>query len=238
MKEQSPTINFDANPPVPTSEYEKMVRMAIPGYEALHTMVKSFFRSKLPGKANLLIVGAGTGMELVTLSKTNLEWHMLGVDPSTDMLTLAQQKIEQHGLSKGVNLYQGYTHELPTTPMYDGATCILVMHFLPDDGSKLALLQSIAQRLKSSAHFILVDLFGDTGTQTFEQFASVLELYWEEMGMNPGKIVELLETINKGKGIYPIPQPRVLELLKEAGFGNIVRFYTGLWYGGWIATRN
>lgn len=236
MKEQEFIIDFDTNPPVPASDYEKMALVAIPGYEAMHTMALSFFRSKLPEKANLLIVGAGGGMELVTFGKSNLQWQMLGVEPSSNMLTIAQKKIEQHGLSERVKLHQGYTHDLPTTPLYDGATCILVMHFLPDDGSKLALLQSIAQRLKSSAYFILVDLFGDTGTETFQQLASVLKLFWEEKGMKPEKMVELLATINKG--VHPIPEPRVFELLKSAGFGNILRFYTGIWYGGWVATKN
>lgn len=100
-------------------------------------------RSHLQTTANLLIVGAGTGMELVQFSG-NWGWQMLGVDPSSNMLAIAQEKIQQHGLSEQAKLFQGYTHDLPDTPLYDTATCILVMHFLLDDGSKLALLQSIA----------------------------------------------------------------------------------------------
>ncbi len=236
MKEQQLTIDFDSDQLFPNSEYDKIVRMVIPGYEALHTMANSFFHSKLSEKANLLIVGAGTGMELVTFAKSNSKWHMLGVEPSTSMLAIAQQKIEQHGLSDRVKLHHGYTHELPATPLYDGATCILVMHFVPDDGSKLVLLQSIAQRLKSEAYFILVDMFGDQGTETFEQFSSVWKIHGQEMGMNPEKMVEMLETARKG--IHSIPEQRVFELLQSAGFGNIVRFYTAFWYGGWIATKN
>lgn len=62
---------------------------------------------------------------------------------------------------------------MPTTPLYDAATCILAMHFVPDDGSKLALLQSIAQRLKSSTVFILVDVFSEKGTREFERMTSI-----------------------------------------------------------------
>ena len=147
----SQTIDFDSNPPVATSEYDQLAQMALPGYDAMHTMALSFLRSHLPEKADLLIVGAGSGMELVKFGKGNPQWQMLGVDPSSNMLAIAQQKIAQHGLSERVKLFQGYTHSLHATPVYDAATCILVMHFVPDDGSKLALLQSIAQRLKSSA---------------------------------------------------------------------------------------
>lgn len=235
MKEQQFTIDFDSNQLFPNSEYDSIVCRVIPGYEALHTMAKSFFHSKLLEKANLLIVGAGTGMELVTLSKSNSKWHMLGVDPSISMLTIAQQKIEQHSLSDRVKLHHGYTHELPTTPLYDAATCILVMHFLSSDSRKLALLKSIAQHLKSGAYFILADMFGE-GTETFEQFASVWEIHGQEMGMNSKKLTEMLEAASKG--IHLIPEPKVFDLLHSAGFGNIIRFYTALWYGGWIATKN
>ena len=183
-------------------------------------------------------MGAGTGMELVKFGKSNPEWQMLGVDPSSNMLAIAQQKIQQYGLSERVKLFQGYTHDLPDTVLYDAATCILVSHFLPDDGSKLALLQSIAQRLKSSAAFILVDMFGEINTPEFERMVSIVQAYWEEMNMPPEKRLELLETVNKNKGIYPISEPRVFELLGQAGFGSVMRFYTGLWVGGWIATKN
>lgn len=234
MTQQKNTLDFDTNPPVPTSEYDEMARMSIPGYDALHTMALSFLRSKLPEKANLLIVGAGSGMELVTFGKANSHWQMLGVDPSVNMLTIAQQKIEQQGLTERVKLFQGYTQELPEDFLYDAATCILVMHFLPDDGSKLELLQSISRRLKSSAIFILVDLFGEKRNETFE-LAQVWRLYSQEMGMT----LEMIEKREKGRqeGIYPIPESRVLELLEQAGFGNSIRFYTGLLFGGWIATK-
>lgn len=235
MKEQRFTIDFDSNQLFPNSEYDAIVRMVIPGYEALHTMAKSFFHSKLLEKASLLIVGAGTGMELVALGKSNPKWHLLGVEPSTSMLAIAQQKIEQHGLSDRIKLHHGYTHELPANPLYDGATCILVMHFLPDDDTKLALLKSIAQHLKSGAYFILADMFGE-GTETFDQLTSVWKIHGQEMGMNLKKLTEMLEAASKG--IHLIPEERVFELLQSVGFGNIVRFYTALWYGGWIATKN
>jgi tRNA (cmo5U34)-methyltransferase len=236
MKEQRLNIDFDSDQLFPNSEYDNIVRMVIPGYDALHTMTQSFFQSKLSEEANLLIVGAGTGMELVTLGKSNSNWHILGVKPSISMLTIAQQKIGRHSLSDQVKLYQGYTNELPPTPLYDGATCILVMHFLPDDASKLALLQSIAQRLKSEAYFILADMFGEQDTETFEQFTSAWKIHGKLMGLNSEKIAEMLETARKG--IHSISEQRVLELLQSADFENIVRFYTALWYGGWIATKN
>lgn len=230
------TIDFDANPPIATNDYDSMARIALPGYEAMHAMALACLRSHLPATANLLVVGAGTGMELVRFGKANLQWQMLGVDPSANMLAIAQEKIEQQGLSERIKLFQGYTQDLPTTPLYDAATCILVMHFVPDDGGKLALLQSIAQRLHPEAVLILVDVFGEKGSPELNPMISILKAFWEEMGMPQEKRMELLETFNKA--VYSIPETRVLELLQQAGFGNAIRFYTGLWIGGWIVTKN
>ncbi|WP_017316190.1 class I SAM-dependent methyltransferase [Mastigocladopsis repens] len=230
------TLDFDTNPPVAINEYDNMAQMALPGYEAMHTMALSCLKAHLRETGNLLIVGAGTGMELVKFGQGNSQWQMLGVDPSVNMLSIAQEKIQQHSLSERVKLFEGYTHDLPATPLYDAATCILVMHFLPDDGSKLALLQSIAQRLKSSATFIVVDMFGEKGTRELEQMISILKLFWQEMGMKSEIMAQLLETFNQS--VYPIPEARELQLLQQAGFGNIIRFYTGLWVGGWVAIKD
>jgi tRNA (cmo5U34)-methyltransferase len=229
---QKPTIDFDANPTVPISEYDEIARRVLPGYEAMHTMALSILKSYLSKTANLLIVGAGTGMELIHYSQGNPEWSFLGIDPSANMLDIARAKIEQHNLSERVTLQQTYTHELPSTPLYDAATSILVMHFISDN-SKLAFLQSIVQRLKQGAPLILVDIFGQKGTPEFERIITYIQSYWEEMGRPETDRKEMLATFHKG--IHPIGEARVFELLQQAGFRNITRFYTGLWVGGWVA---
>lgn len=230
---QKPTIDFDTNPTVPTSEYDEMARIALPGYEAMHTMALSILKSHLPKTANLLIVGAGTGMELIHYSQSNPQWSFLGIDPSANMLQIARTKIEQHNLSERITLQQTYTHELPSTPLYDAATSILVMHFIPDD-SKLAFLQSVAQRLKQGAPFILVDIFGKKGAPEFERIITYIQSYWQEMGRTEANIKEMIATFEKG--IYPVEEARVYELLQQAGFTNVIRFYTGIWVGGWVAS--
>jgi tRNA (cmo5U34)-methyltransferase len=92
------------------------------------------------------------------------------------------------------------------------------------------------RRLKSGACFILADIFGERDTETFEQFTSAWKIHGKLMGLNSEKIAEMLETARQS--IHSISEQRVFELLQSAGFGNIVRFYTALWYGGWIATKN
>lgn len=229
------TIDFDKNAPIAGSEYDKMAQQALPGYEAMHQMALACLRAKLPSEANLLVVGAGTGMELVKFAKGNSGWQISGVDPSENMLAIAKNKIQQHGLSEQVKLFQGYTNDLPDSSIYDAATSILVMHFIPDDGGKLAFLQSIAKRMKSSGTFILVDVFGEKGTDDFQEMISLIKEFWQEAGIIEAKKAEILETMEKG--VYPISETRVLQLLEQAGFSKVIRFYTGLWVGGWMAVK-
>jgi tRNA (cmo5U34)-methyltransferase len=234
MREEQ-AINFDANPPITSSDYDRIARMALPGYEAMHTMVLSILKYYFPATANFLIVGAGTGMELLQYAQSNPLWQMLGVDPSEKMLAIAQTKIEEYQLCERVKLVQSYTDDLPPVPLYDAATSILVMHFIPDDGGKLAYLQSIVKRLKPSATFVLVDVFGDKSSPEFERIAAYIQIYWEEMGLSVEKRQEIFAAVDKG--VYLISETRVFELLQQAGFTNITRFYTGLWVGGWVASK-
>ena len=55
-------------------------------------------------------------------------------------------------------------------------------------------------------------------------------------GISKAKKAEILETMENA--VYPIPENRVLELLKEAGFGKMIRFYTGFWVGGWMCMKS
>lgn len=235
--EQQPSerIDFDRNPTVATSDYDRMARIVLPGYEAMHQMALSVLKSRLASTANLLVVAAGTGMELIRYGMSNPQWRLLGVDPSADMLAIAQTKINEHQLSSQIELYRGYTQDLPINPLYDAATAILVMHFIPDDGSKLEFLQAISHRLQPSASFILVDVFGEKHTSEFKQTICFIRSHWQEMGLPSEQANELIEKMNTS--VYPISETRLIDLFADAGFERPIRFYTGLWVGGWVTKK-
>jgi tRNA (cmo5U34)-methyltransferase len=228
-------IDFDKNSTVPVQDYDDMAAKGLPGYQAVHVMVSSMMQSLLPETANLLVVGAGTGMELIQLGQNNPGWQLLGVDPSDDMLAIAKDKVKKFDLSTRVKIVKGYCQDLPDTFVYDGATSILVMHFIADDGGKLEFLQNIAKRLKSSAPLVIVDIFGNQNSPEFQFMAASIQKYWGKMGMPTDIIEEGLKKVQSS--IYSISEARTIELLEKAGFKEIYRFYTGLWAGGWIAKK-
>jgi tRNA (cmo5U34)-methyltransferase len=142
--------------------------------------------------------------------------------------------MSDHQLSQRVKLIQGYTQDLPTDILYNAATSILVMHFIPPSG-KLEFLQSIAQRLHPSAPFVLVDVFGEKQSEELKQLMPILHAYWNAMALPPQKQQELLAAFDQG--VYPVAETSILNLLEQAGFEKTIRFYTGLWVGGWLAFK-
>ena len=71
MQEQNSTHQFDKNR---AAKYDCKIRMIIPGYESLYQMTNHLLRSLLPVKDHILIVGAGTGMDIITCGTMNPQW--------------------------------------------------------------------------------------------------------------------------------------------------------------------
>src|SRR5262245_38780329 len=137
------TKHFDARR---SNGYEQKIRQIVPGYEAMHEMAHFLLRTRLLDHAKVLVLGAGTGQEVVAYALANPGWAITGVDPTETMLAVARQQVADHNLNDRVRLHLGYLDSLKETSLFDAATSILVMQFLADDGGKEAYLRGIASR--------------------------------------------------------------------------------------------
>lgn len=216
--------------------YDERIRKLFPFYETIHTAINAALRTVLAAESELLIVGAGTGAEILELGKTNRGWRFLGVDPAQPMLDLAKEKIKAAGLADLVSLFHGFVGDLPIGKFYDAATAAMIMHFVPDDGGKIEFLRAIGSHLKSGAPFVLMDAHGDLGEpeselmiEAWKQQQNLAGVTWEEVqsGMK-----------ERMKAIHFVPSKRIEQLLAEAGFHRIQRFFQNLMLGGWIAFRS
>ena len=230
MSDQS-DANFDVRPPVPVHEYDLAARRVNVGYELGFELATALLRANCPDDARLLVVGAGGGMELQTFGAAGARWQFTGVDPSADMLALAHAKVDACGLAGRVQFVQGTPDDLAPAPQYDAATCIYVLMHLPDDGSKLRLLESIARRLKPGAPLILVDAVRDH----VAELAPAWQQYAEARGMPAADMAGFLDRIKTGNNA--VTEARNLELLAEVGFRTVTRFFTAFVISGWSATQ-
>ena len=226
-------INFDLER---ANQYDLDIRKAIPGYEALHSMAQSLLETNLSSAANLLVVGSGTGMELINYCQRNPQWTLTGVDPSEAMMAIAKRELADKKLLERVNLHTGYVNTLAKGKLMDAATLMLVMHFVPDDGSKLQLLQNVAEHVKPGAELILADLHGDKSAPYFAKYRQAWQtLYFNSLDDAAKTQAEQNFESSIDNSIYFVPETRIVELLKIAGFDRINKFYNAFLFGGWTA---
>ena len=226
-------IEFDRDR---ANNYDLDIRKAIPGYEALHDMTQSLLHTSLLQSARLLIVGSGTGMELINFCTENPQWSLTGVEPSEDMMSIAKQRLGKTKFLERVSLHTGYVDSLSKTELMDAATLILVMHFLPDDGSKLQLLQDIAGHLKPGAKLIIADLHGDKSAPYFTKLKQAWQHFYFSK-LDGDALAEARANFEEAiaKSIYFVTEDRIIELLENAGYTNITKFYNAFLFGGWTA---
>jgi tRNA (cmo5U34)-methyltransferase len=215
--------------------YDERIRKLFPFYETIHTAINAALRTVLAAESEVLIVGAGTGAEILELGKTNPKWRFLGVDPAQPMLDLAKEKIQAAGLGERVHLLNGYVDDLPADRLYDGATVAMVLHFVPDDGGKLKLLCEVAKRLKSGAPLVLMDAHGDLSAAGSKLFLQAWKHQQNLAGVKWDEVESGMK--ERMKTIHLVSSARMEQLLTEAGFHRIQRFFQVFILGGWIAFK-
>jgi tRNA (cmo5U34)-methyltransferase len=214
------------------STYEATVRRAIPAHEHTMRMAAALLAARLPENAHLLAVGAGGGMELCELGAAQPGWQLTGVDPSALMIDIARDRVARYGLTARVSLVHGTTDDLPADARFDAATCLMVLHMLPDDGAKLALLKPIAERLQPGAPLILTDAFG---AALPEAYVPAWRWFQRGMGRQEDEIAALEQQVRAG--VHFVPEARIAALLDEAGFTPPVQFFHAFWFGGWMTEK-
>ncbi|MEO8367396.1 MAG: class I SAM-dependent methyltransferase, partial [Pseudoxanthomonas sp.] len=114
----------------------------VPGFHAMQQMASLLLAESVPPDGRVLVLGAGGGLELKVFAEAHDGWQFTGVDPSAEMLALAKTTLGP--LAPRVELVEGYIDTAPDGP-FDGATCLLTLHFLPAQ-ERLHTLKELARR--------------------------------------------------------------------------------------------
>lgn len=200
------------------------------GRDALFLIARAFFENKLGANAKILVVGSGWGDEIYLFGKPNPGWQFVGVDTSEEMLKVARARFAAENLPNKIELHLRDVREL-NDENFDAATCILTLHFVPDDGAKLEILQAIRQRLKTNAPFFLVDAVRETSEASFQENVQA----WKRHAENNGASPETIEKMSEHTMTLPlVTEERETELLREANFAEIRKVYQGIFINGWL----
>lgn len=217
------------------AEYDRFIRRVVPAYEALFPAALALLDPAVGGRGRVLVVGTGSGSELVTFAAARPGWSLTGVDLSEQMLRITRGRLEQRGLADRVTLHHGPADSLPAGAAFDGATLGLVLHFLPDDGAKLVLLRAIAARLRRGAAFVLVDAAGDPESPGHRRIMAAWDVWLGETGLTAAERRDYRAQVDAG--VHFVSEARLRELLLEAGFDDLLPFYRFFPFNGWVATR-
>jgi tRNA (cmo5U34)-methyltransferase len=201
----------------------------VPGFHALQQMAALLLAEVVPKEGHVLVLGAGGGLELKAFAERQLEWRFVGVDPSAEMLKLARATLGT--LASRVELHEGYIDSAPTGP-FDGATCLLTLHFLTAE-ERLHSLKELRSRLKPGAPLI-------TAHHSFPQ-ADGGKIRWlgryaafaASSGVPEMNAKNAIEAMSSR---LPLLSPEEdVALLREAGFDAIELFYAAFTFRGWVA---
>jgi tRNA (cmo5U34)-methyltransferase len=211
------------------ARYAEGPRRFVPGFDGLHRIMLQVLRERMPKDGKVLVLGAGGGLEILTMAQAEHEWTFCGVDPSAEMLAAARLTLGD--AASRVDWIEGLIFDAPRT-LFDGGTCMLTLHFVPDDGAKLDTLKAMRARLKPGAPFVIAHMAIDKNATDadlqFERYAR----YSEDSGTDP-EMVARARTHVKAM-LHSVGPGRDEALLKEAGFTGVELVFAGLVWRGWV----
>jgi tRNA (cmo5U34)-methyltransferase len=212
--------------------YDALVQRVIPGYaDAFFTML-GLLETRVAPDAHLLVVGSGTGMEIRTFAPRQPAWRFTAVDPASRMIDATMAAARAVGAATRLVPIVGTVDLLPEGPAYDAATVVNVLHFLPDDGAKKSLLQSVAQRLRRGAPLVLFDLHGDAQSADYQAARGAWRRFQAHRGLTPQELLDFNQRLDTGLHLVGID--RLEALWSDVGLTRELTFWGALLYGGWL----
>lgn len=201
----------------------------VPGFHALQQMATLLLAESVPRDGHVLVLGAGGGLELKLFAEQQPGWRFVGVDPSAEMLKLANATLGS--LASRTHLIEGYIDTAPEGP-FDGATCLLVLHFLSSE-ERLCTLKELKRRLKPGAPLVVAH---HSFLQTEREKARWLNRYAAFAAASGVPVSDAKNAIKAIGARLPLLAPeQEVALLQEAGFESIELFYAGFTFKGWVA---
>jgi tRNA (cmo5U34)-methyltransferase len=214
--------------PAAVARYAENPPRLVPGFIDLQRMTRLLLAERAPADGRILVVGAGGGLELRAFAEAQRDWRFVGVDPSAEMLGLARRTLGPD--ADRVEWHEGYIATAPTGP-FDGASCLLTLHFVPQ-AERLATLSQVRRRLKPGAPFVAAHHSLPEGPER--------DLWLDRFGAFAADNGIAFDAAKGGARCLgeqlPILSPDLdVELLLAAGFVDVQLFYAAFTFRGWVA---
>ncbi len=183
---------------------------------------RTFLVSRVPADARrVLDVASGTAAVAIELARAAPERTVVGVDQSPEMLATGRARVERAGLAGRIELREARAEELPFADgEFDALTFTYLLRYVDDPE---ATLRALARVVRPGAVVAMLEFAVPRGI-----WRPLWELYvrvglplagaavspgWAEVGRFLGPSI---------RGFYErLPEPRLLELWREAGIEDV-----------------
>lgn len=215
--------------PEAVARYAEGPAQQVPGFHALQRMTGILLAESVAADGHALVLGAGGGLEIKAFTEAESGWSFCGVDPSAEMLALAESTLGP--LMSRVELHHGYIEDAPEGP-FDGATCLLTLHFLPEEERRRTVAE-VYERLRPGAPFVVAH---HSFPQAPAEKKKWLERYAAFADVPAARVQSTVDTMSER---LPVLSPELDEaILREAGFIDVALFYAAFTFRGWVGYRS
>jgi tRNA (cmo5U34)-methyltransferase len=214
--------------PATVANYAQSTPSRVPGFADLHRMAVILLAEHAGSRGEILVVGAGGGLELKAFAEARPGWRFVGVDPSAAMIDLARHTLGS--LQSRVELQEGYVDTAPEGP-FDGAACLLTLHFLQRD-ERLHTLRQIRRRLKAGARLVVAHHCAPPGSEASAWLARSIA-FAASTSTDSAQALASAAAMADHLPLLPVAEEEAL--LGAAGFSEVALFYAAFSFRGWIA---
>ncbi len=226
-------LTFDADT---ATEYDRGIRRTLPTYDGLVRLANTALRMHTKENAEVLVVGAGGGNELLEFAESNPTWSFTAADPSEPMLKEARDKVQGRFGTDRVTYVVGGAADIRAENLYDAASCLLVLHFIESDAAKLELLQEIRLRMKPGAPFVIASMAGERNDPSFDRLFGLWRQSWiDRSSLSEAQVLEMEKTV---RALSFVSCEEIEGLLQEAKFGGITKFFQTTFFSAWMCVAD
>lgn len=204
----------------------------VPGYGTMLQMTTQLIAEHIGETGVVLVLGAGGGLEIEVFSASMPRWTYLAIDPNKGMLDAARERARRCGAMDKVVWIDGFVFNAPPA-LCDAGVCLLTLHFVTGEESKLDTLKALRARLRPSAPLVVVDLCMDKGASDYELRLDRYCRFALDSGADPELVASTRERVRTV--IDTLGASREDALIRDAGFRDVDLFYAGHSWRGWIA---
>ncbi|MEM6709222.1 MAG: class I SAM-dependent methyltransferase [Pseudomonadota bacterium] len=200
----------------------------VPGFRDLHKMAAVLIQERAPEAAQILVHGAGGGLEIEAFGSLQPQWTFVGVDPAKAMLDAAAERLQN--MMDRVTLHQGTIDSAPPG-LFDAATSLLTLHFL-QAAERVSTVRRIVHRLKPGAPFVVAHTSLQDDPLERERTLDRYQAYAVASGVDPDQAQLARDGVASMAGIVSPEQD--LEILRDAGLRDVHSFYSAFAWHGWV----